>query len=96
MLHANHPELIGCWETIASLPKRVPTQAPQPAGLTQELLPFQLEGVNWLINQEKSQWAGGLLADEMGLVFTASSLRQALSTYPVDDILCLEWGRRSR
>ena len=30
-------------------------------------MPYQLEGVGWMINAEKSHVRGGVLADEMGM-----------------------------
>lgn len=66
-LNANHPELVNCWSDLAALPVTVPTRAIQPAGLTQKLLPFQLEGLNWMVEQERGPWGGGMLADEMGM-----------------------------
>jgi len=50
---------------LGKLEVRKPQKAIQPDGLTIKLLPFQLEGVDWLIKQEKSGWKGGMLADEM-------------------------------
>ncbi len=65
MLNKHHPELKDIWDTLKNQPPKQPVAAPQPDGLTIKLLPFQREGVDWLVKQEKSQWAGGLLADEM-------------------------------
>lgn len=48
------------------MPIITPAAAEQPEGLTQKLLPFQLEGLNWMMKQEAGPWAGGILADEMG------------------------------
>jgi DNA repair protein RAD16 len=39
----------------------------QPKDVLVSLLPFQLEGLNWLIKQEESIYKGGILADEMGM-----------------------------
>lgn len=38
-----------------------------PKGLLQHLLPYQKEGLGWMIEQEKSAYKGGILADEMGM-----------------------------
>lgn len=38
-----------------------------PDSLTRALLPFQKEGLSWLVQQEQSEYAGGILADEMGM-----------------------------
>ncbi|CCU99195.1 unnamed protein product [Malassezia sympodialis ATCC 42132] len=69
-LNAMHPELEGVWEALASMRRRRGSAMPkaeQPEGITATLLPFQLEGLQWLQSQEKSLWRGGLLADEMGM-----------------------------
>ena len=39
-----------------------------PPGLTASLLPFQVEGASWMHQQEQTDVAGGILADEMGMV----------------------------
>jgi len=46
-----------------------PTISPmEPSeSLTRTLLPFQKEGLSWLVQQEHSDCAGGILADEMGM-----------------------------
>lgn len=38
-----------------------------PSGLLQHLLPYQKEGLQWMLEQEKSLYKGGILADEMGM-----------------------------
>ena len=43
----------------------LPSQA--PVGLVRELLPFQKEGLQWMMDNEKSALRGGILADEMGM-----------------------------
>lgn len=68
VLARNHPEVATCWVDLAAIPLNVPTRAPQPTGLTQKLLPFQLEGLDWMLKQESGPWGGGMLADEMGSV----------------------------
>lgn len=75
MLKANHPELADCWEQLEALPRSVPTLAKQPGGLTQTLLPFQREGLDWMVKQEAGPFGGGMLADEyvfLLLSFTVS------------------------
>ena len=68
------------WEDLSKTALTPVEKAVQPAGLTQKLLPFQLEGVNWLIKQEQSPFKGGFLCDEMGCV--SLSLRLARSPSP--------------
>ena len=51
-----HPELEGVWEALASMRRRRGSAMPkaeQPEGITATLLPFQLEGLQWLQSQEK-------------------------------------------
>ena len=42
--------------------------AEPPRGLVRSLLPFQKEGLAWMMENEKTQVKGGILADEMGTV----------------------------
>mmetsp|Transcript_9849 Transcript_9849/g.24246 ORF Transcript_9849/g.24246 Transcript_9849/m.24246 type:complete len:1443 (-) Transcript_9849:103-4431(-) len=41
--------------------------APQPPQIKLPMLPYQREGLGWMIAQEKSSSKGGILADEMGM-----------------------------
>lgn len=65
-LQANHPELVDVWGDLAAIPLTKVERAVQPVGITQKLLPFQLEGLNWMTKQEQSSFGGGFLCDEMG------------------------------
>ena len=59
--------MLDIWEKIESQ-QVIPSQrATQPLALKVTLLPFQLEGLDWLVNQEESIYNGGILADEMGM-----------------------------
>ncbi|KAI9366049.1 SNF2 family N-terminal domain-containing protein, partial [Zopfochytrium polystomum] len=62
-----HPELATVWAELGSTPISKTDQISQPEDIRLKLLPFQLEGVSWLQNQELSQFNGGILADEMGM-----------------------------
>eukprot|EP00796_Vickermania_ingenoplastis_P003846 gene3847-2726_t len=42
-------------------------EAQPPATLLRHLLPYQKEGLGWMLAQEKSKYKGGILADEMGM-----------------------------
>lgn len=53
-----------------------------PPGLDASLLPFQREGVSWMYNQEKSEVAGGILADEMGMGKTLETITTILDNRP--------------
>lgn len=64
-LRKHHPELEIVWDNLRLMPVPKPHKAVQPALLTMALLPFQLEGLFWMQNQEKGPWQGGMLADEM-------------------------------
>ncbi|KAI9511285.1 SNF2 family N-terminal domain-containing protein [Russula earlei] len=67
-LHKHHHELRDAWGDIEATVEIVePQKAEQPSGLKVTLLPFQQESLYWMRNQEFGQYAGGLLADEMGM-----------------------------
>ncbi|KAH9938679.1 SNF2 family N-terminal domain-containing protein [Fomitopsis serialis] len=67
-LQVHHPELKDVW---GNLERRVaivePKKAKPPAGIKVTLLPFQEESLYWMREQEKGEWKGGMLADEMGM-----------------------------
>jgi DNA repair protein RAD16 len=69
-----HPECRYLYRDLAELPLIKPREDPQPPGLSLELLPFQKEGLHWLRMQEKSEWKGGILADEMGMGKTIQTI----------------------
>lgn len=63
-----HPDMKGVFEQLEKIPVRDPQRAIQPEGMTITLLPFQLEALHWMKEQEKSEiYNGGVLADEMGM-----------------------------
>ncbi|KAF9045511.1 SNF2 family N-terminal domain-containing protein [Panaeolus papilionaceus] len=67
-LHRHHPELRDVWGDLESnIPIVQPRKADQPENLKVTLLPFQQESLFWMREQEKTVWAGGMLADEMGM-----------------------------
>ncbi|KAJ3342600.1 DNA repair protein rad16 [Entophlyctis luteolus] len=66
-LWSHHPELRTVWDELASLPRFIPENCVQPPDVTVKLLPFQLEGVQFLRKQEQGRFSGGILADEMGM-----------------------------
>lgn len=73
-LYENHPELINVFTDLKNAPKYVAERAPQPDGMSIRLLPFQLEGLHWLLAQEDSEYGGGVLADEMGMGKTIQTI----------------------
>ncbi|KAH7108156.1 SNF2 family N-terminal domain-containing protein [Auriculariales sp. MPI-PUGE-AT-0066] len=67
-LYKHHPELRNVWGDVeAKIPVRVPVRGEQPPELKISLLPFQLESLDWMRQQEEGVWKGGMLADEMGM-----------------------------
>lgn len=86
-LKANHPELVTCWEVVGASAVWAAQRADQPPSLTMKLLPFQLEGLDWMVKQEKGIWKGGLLADEMGEPISYSRL------LPFADVLTDRYGQ---
>lgn len=72
------------------------SQAMEPVNeLLMPLLPYQKEGLGWMVNQEKSAVRGGILADEMGelcIFYVAWRRRSSLSLpllYSVSRCFCV-------
>ncbi|EEP82932.1 DNA repair protein RAD16 [Uncinocarpus reesii 1704] len=82
-LEEQHPNVATMWEDLQNIPIITPAPAPQPAGISRKLKPFQLEGLSWMKQQEQSQWKGGLLGDEMGMGKTIQAVSLLMSDYPV-------------
>ena len=62
-LHKHHPELVDVWGDLErAIPVPTPQKATPPSRLKATLLPFQLESLHWMREQERSIWCGGLLA----------------------------------
>ncbi|KAG5192746.1 P-loop containing nucleoside triphosphate hydrolase protein [Tribonema minus] len=67
-------------------------KAPQPPELLSPLLPYQLEGLGWLLHQElEEEHRGGILADEMGKTIQAISLMLANRPHAKDKQQCSAW-----
>ncbi|KAI4139394.1 MAG: hypothetical protein LQ341_004245 [Variospora aurantia] len=81
-LERAHPEIKTMWDTLKGVPTITPKEAEQPTTITRKLKSFQLEGLGWMIEQEKSQWKGGLLGDEMGMGKTIQAVSLIMSDYP--------------
>ena len=75
-----HPELACIWDELETTPLITPVRVPQPDGLSLQLLPFQLEGLDWLLKQEQqARFGGGILADEMGMGKTIQTIALLLA-----------------
>lgn len=78
-LFANHPYLQTIFQEMEREVVIQPLAIPQPEGMTIELLPFQKEGLHWLIEQERTRYKGGILADEMGMGKTIQTIALFMS-----------------
>ena len=81
-LEKAHPEILTMWDDLSSIPKIDPVKAAQPAAITRKLKSFQLEGLDWMMKQEKTKWRGGLLGDEMGMGKTIQAVSLIMSDWP--------------
>jgi DNA repair protein RAD16 len=84
-LEKAHPEVKTMWESLKEIEPIKPLASEQPAGISRKLKSFQLEGLNWMIRQEKSQWKGGLLGDEMGMGKTIQAVSLIMSDFPAKE-----------
>ncbi|KAK4932067.1 hypothetical protein LTR28_011458, partial [Elasticomyces elasticus] len=66
-LEKAHPAIVTMWDTLEKIEPIRREEAEQPDCITRKLKSFQLEGLNWMIKQEKTHYKGGLLGDEMGM-----------------------------
>ncbi|KAI5291258.1 DNA repair protein rad16 [Ascosphaera aggregata] len=81
-LERQHPFVKTMWEDMKKVPVIKPIAGAQPSAITRALKPFQLEGLDWMIKQEASQWKGGLLGDEMGMGKTIQAVSLLMSDFP--------------
>lgn len=70
------------WETLKNIEPVKPVRAVQPPAISRKLKSFQLEGLDWMVKQEQTQWKGGLLGDEMGMGKTIQAVSLIMSDYP--------------
>ena len=73
------------WSDLKNVAPIKPVAAKQPEGISRKLKDFQLEGLDWMIKQEKSQWKGGLLGDEMGMGKTIQAVSLIMSDWPAKE-----------
>jgi hypothetical protein len=75
-----HPEIKQALEDldVENEAKSLP-MIEQPTDLNLKLLPYQLEGVGWMLQQEQTEYKGGVLADEMGMGKTIQMIALLLS-----------------
>ncbi|EHK25986.1 uncharacterized protein TRIVIDRAFT_113067, partial [Trichoderma virens Gv29-8] len=81
-LEKHHPELGTMWKDLENMPVMKAGRIDQPASISRQLKPFQLEGVAWMKAMETTEWKGGLLGDEMGLGKTIQAVSLIMSDYP--------------
>ncbi|EPZ32474.1 Helicase, superfamily 1/2, ATP-binding domain-containing protein [Rozella allomycis CSF55] len=75
-----HPDLKDLWIKLSEKDKlRSVEEAMQPEMLNTRLLPFQREGLSWLLKQEDSEFNCGILADEMGMGKTLQTIALIVS-----------------
>ena len=81
-LEKSHPTIKTMWDALDATRIIKPVEAEQPLSITRRLKPFQLEGLDWMIKQEKTNYKGGLLGDEMGMGKTIQAVSLIMSDYP--------------
>lgn len=81
-LEKSHPVIKTMWKDLENVPVIKPVPAEQPTSINRKLKQFQLEGLNWMVRQEKTQWKGGLLGDEMGMGKTIQAVSLIMSDWP--------------
>lgn len=83
-LERAHPGIKTMWRDLEAIPIIKPVPAEQPASINRKLKSFQLEGLDWMVKQEKSSYKGGLLGDEMGMGKTIQAVSLIMSDYPAN------------
>ncbi|KAJ5114563.1 hypothetical protein NUU61_000322 [Penicillium alfredii] len=81
-LEKHHPSLRSLWDYLKAKPILTPKAAKQPVSISRNLKPFQLEGLYWMMEQEKTSYRGGLLGDEMGMGKTIQAVSLIMSDFP--------------
>ncbi|KAG9196453.1 hypothetical protein G6011_01574 [Alternaria panax] len=99
-----HPKLRTMWDDLKKIPVLEVQKAEQPESITRRLKPFQLEGLSWMVRQEKTHYKGGLLGDEMGMGKTIQAVSLIMSDYPakqptlvcVPPVALMQWSNEIR
>jgi DNA repair protein RAD16 len=81
-LEKSHPEIKTMWTELEKIPVIKPEPIAQPVSINRQLKSYQLEGVAWMIAQEKTGYKGGLLGDEMGMGKTIQAVSLIMSDWP--------------
>ncbi|KAL9090151.1 MAG: hypothetical protein Q9165_005431 [Trypethelium subeluteriae] len=81
-LEQAHPGILTMWDELEKSDKIETKQAKQPECISRKLKSFQLEGLNWMMQQETTNYRGGLLGDEMGMGKTIQAVSLIMSDYP--------------
>ncbi|KAK5461261.1 DNA repair protein rad16 [Exophiala xenobiotica] len=84
-LEKSHPEIKTMWDELQTIEPIKPFPAQQPESINRKLKRFQLEGLDWMVKQEKSIWKGGLLGDEMGMGKTIQAVSLIMSDWPAKE-----------
>lgn len=99
-----HSKLLTMWDDLAKIPILETEKSEQPPSISRRLKPFQLEGLSWMIRQEKTHYRGGLLGDEMGMGKTIQAVSLIMSDYPakeptlvcVPPVALMQWSNEIR
>ncbi|ORY17578.1 SNF2 family N-terminal domain-domain-containing protein [Clohesyomyces aquaticus] len=100
----SHPKLLTMWDDLEAIPVLEVEKAEQPKSINRRLKPFQLEGLSWMMRQEKTDYRGGLLGDEMGMGKTIQAVSLIMSDYPakqptlvvVPPVALMQWSNEIR
>ncbi|KAG9626541.1 hypothetical protein KCU64_g18713, partial [Aureobasidium melanogenum] len=100
-LEKAHPQIKTMWQDLEAIPIIKGVAGVQPPSINRKLKSYQLEGVDWMIKQEQSNYKGGLLGDEMGMGKTIQAVSLIMSDYPqkqptlvlVPPVALMQWSQ---
>ncbi|THW77596.1 hypothetical protein D6D19_02152 [Aureobasidium pullulans] len=100
-LEKAHPLIKTMWKDLEAIPIVKGVAGTQPPSINRKLKSYQLEGVDWMIKQEQSNYKGGLLGDEMGMGKTIQAVSLIMSDYPqkqptlvlVPPVALMQWSQ---